>query len=112
MDLEQHGHIGMLVHGAAVVSQTGAVGGAHLHQPGSGLLHHIGDTEPAADLHQFSPADRHTGSLGQGGQHQQHGGGTVVDHKRRFGATQSRQQGSGVNATRPSLPRFQVNFQR
>ena len=75
-----------------VVGQARAVGGAHVDQPGAGLLEHLGHAEPAADLDALAPAHDHVATSGQRGDDQQHGGGVVVHHDRRLGAAQPGQQ--------------------
>ena len=87
-----------------VVGPAGAVGGPDLDQAGAGLGHHVGHPEPAADLDQLAPGHDDLPAPGQGGQHQQHGGGVVVDHQGRLGAAGPGQQGAGVVAAGPRRP--------
>ena len=73
-----------------LAAQWGAtqVGGPHLHQPGATLPQHVGDAEPAPDLHGLSSGDHHLSPSGHGGQRQEHGGGVVVDGQGRLCANE------------------------
>ena len=90
MHLHQQG--GVLAHGAVVVARVRAVGGAHFHQLCAGAGHHVGNAKGAANLHQFAARNDHLPARRQAAQHQQHGGGVVVDHGGGFGAGQFAQQ--------------------
>ncbi len=64
----------------------GAVGGANFQQRAAGALHDLGDTEGAADFHQFPAGHRHLFAQCQCVEHQQHGRGVVVDRRGRLRA--------------------------
>ena len=78
--------------GVLVVVRVGAVGGADLDQPRAGAGHDVGHAKGAADFHQLAARDDHLAPARQRRQHQQHGGGVVVDHGGGLGAGQLAQQ--------------------
>ncbi len=63
-----------------VVGQTGAVGGAHLAEDGSGLAQNVRDAEAAANLDQFAARDEDFPAFRQSVECQEIGCGAVVDH--------------------------------
>ena len=87
-----HEGAGILVDSRSVVVQVTAVGGAHFAQAGTAFFHHFRDAEAAADLHQFPARDDDLAALAEGIQHQQDGGGVIVDHHGGLGAGQALEQ--------------------
>ena len=77
--VDAHDGRGVRSDGRLVVAQVGAVGGAHLHQAGVRLAHHVGDAEAAADLHRLPTGDDHLAAAGQGGESEEDGRGVVVN---------------------------------
>ena len=55
----------------------------------SAFFHDLRNAEAAADLHQLAARDDHLAVLAEAVQHQQHGGGVVVDHQRGLGPAQA-----------------------
>ena len=102
---------GLAADGRLVVVDVGPVGGAHLHQAGAALAHHVGDAKPAADLDQLAAGDDHLAIAGQGHEHQEHGGRVVVDHQGCLGAGEPAQELFGVDVARAALPGLQVVLQ-
>jgi len=103
--LEHEGHVGTgTLDGPPVVVGAGAVRGAHVDQPGTRLLHHLGNAEAAADLDALAPRHDNLAAPGQRRQRQEHGGGVVVDDNRRLGAAQPGQQAAhmGVAGAPPA----------
>ena len=109
--LEHEGDVGPgTVDGPAVVGEPGAVGRADVDEPGAGLLHHLGDAEPTADLDALAPADRHVPSGGERGEHEQHRGGVVVDDDGVLGAAQPGEQLADGALARAALAGRQVEL--
>ena len=112
--LEHHSHVTRAAtfvgKGALVVAPVGAVGRAHLDQACARLNHDVGNTEPAADLHQLAAGDEHVAIVRQRGQHEQHGSGTVVDDEGGLGAGRPGQQGGGVAPARAAPAGRQVEL--
>ena len=80
---------GTRANGFAVVARVGAVGGANLAQLAAGAGHDVRQTEGAADFDQLTARDHHLAAVRQRVEHQQHGSGVVVDHRRGFRAGQA-----------------------
>ena len=91
MDLHDRRGVGADRRG--VVLEMRAVGRADLDQAAAGARHDVGNAEGAADLDQLAARDDDLAAGGQRVQHQQHGGGIVVDGGRRLGAGQAAQPG-------------------
>ena len=106
-----HQQRGVGIDGALVVLRMGAVGRAHLHQPGTGAFHHVRHAEGAADFYQLAPRDDHLAPAYQRGQRQQHGCGIVVDHRSRFSAGQRAQHLFDDAVTVAARAGFQIVFQ-
>ncbi|KAG0774248.1 hypothetical protein G6F22_014217 [Rhizopus arrhizus] len=83
-----HQHRRARADGVVVVGGVRAVGGAHFHQLGARALHDVGDTKRAADLDQFTARHHDLAPVGQRVEHQQDGGGVVIDDGRGLGAGQ------------------------
>ena len=94
-----------------VIVDARAVGGAHLAQHRSGLPHHVGHAEAAADLHQLAARNDHLPAAREAGQDQQCRGGVVVDHDGRFGAGERGEQRFGVDRARAAFAAGHVVFQ-
>ena len=94
----------------AVVVEAGAVRRPDVDQTGTGLLHHLRDAERPADLHALAAAHRNVPPGGQRGEHEQHRGRVVVDHHRRLGPAQRRQQMADPGLTRPAFTGLQVEL--
>ena len=90
----------------------GAVGGADLAQDGAGAGHDVGDAEGTADLDQLAAGDRDLLAQGQRIQHQQHGGGVVVDHGSGLGAGEVAEQGGDMVVALAAAAGGEVEFQR
>ena len=110
MDL--HDRRGVGTDRGGVVLEMRAVGGADLDQPAAGLLHDVGDAEGAADLDQLAARDDDLAASGQCRQHQQDGGGVVVDRGRGLGAGQAMQPGRDVVVTLAATATREIVFQR
>ena len=95
-----------------IVLEMGAVGGADLDQPGAGAGHDVGHAEGAADLDQLAARDDRLAPLGQGVEHQQHGGGVVVDDGRVLGAGQLAQQAAQMIVALAALAAVEVELER
>jgi hypothetical protein len=89
MDLQHHA--GLRPHRLGVV-RGGAVGGADLDQLGAGATHDLRHPEGAADLDQLAARHNRRATLGECVQHQEHGGGVVVDDGGVLGACQLTQE--------------------
>jgi hypothetical protein len=109
MDAQQER--GALGDGGGVVGRVGPIGRADLDQADARLAHHVRDAEAAPDLDQLATRDDRLLALAQRRQHQQHGGGVVVDHQRGFGARQAAQQIGDQLVARAALAGLQVVFQ-
>ena len=109
MDLEEQAGFGG--HGSPVVAGMGPVGGADLPEDCAALPHHVGDSERAADLHQFTPGNHRFLAGRQGGKGKQDRSRVVVDDQRRFGAGQFAQKPLHVGITASPHPLLQVEFQ-
>ena len=90
--VDRHQRGGFRADRLLVVARVRAVGRADLDQPDAGRAHHVGHAERAADLDQFPARDHHFAPRRKRRQHQQHGSGVVVDHRRGFGPGQLAQQ--------------------
>ena len=108
---QAHAVVAARVDRGPVVSQPGAIGRADLHQTGARLGHHLGHPETPADLDQLAAGHDDGPVPGQGGQHQQQGGGPVVHHVGGLGPAGPGQQGGGVVAPRRPPARRQVDLQ-
>ena len=106
-----HEGAGSLIDGGGVVAQVAAVGGAHLAQAGTAFFHHFRDAEAAADLHQLPARDDDLAALAEGVQHQQDGGGVVVDHHAGLGAGQALEQPVDDGVTAAAAAAVQVELQ-
>ena len=111
-DHEERKAIGMLANdGFAVVGQAGSIGRTHVDQRRARLLHHVGDTEAAADLHALATTDDDLAIAGYGREHQQHRRRVVVDNDRRLGAAQHRQQPADSVLPRSTSTRLQIELE-
>jgi hypothetical protein len=106
-----HQHRGARADGAVVVGGVGAVGGAHFNQLDARALHDVGNAERAADLDELTARHHDFAPVGQRVQHQQHGGGVVVDDGGGLGAGQFAQQIVDEVIAVASPARVQVEFQ-
>jgi hypothetical protein len=86
-----------------VVGEARAVGGSHLDEPAARLRHDLGDSEPAADLHQLAPRHDHGPTAGERTEREEHGGRVVVHDDAGIGPTRAREQRSRMVVTRPAL---------
>ncbi len=98
--------------GVRVVGEPSAVGGADVDESGTGLRDHLGHPERPADLDALATAHRHIAACGQRRDHEQDGGGVVVDDHRRLSATQPGQQSADRRLSGPPLSRRQVELDR
>ena len=89
----------------------GTVGGAHLHQFGTGARHDVRNAEGAADLDQLAPRDHHLLAACQAVEHQQHASGVVVDDGGVFGPSQFAQPAAHQVVTVAASAAVQVKFQ-
>ncbi len=90
MDLQHHA--GLRSHGLGVVLKMRAVRGADLDQLGAGAAHDLRHPEGAADLDQLAARHDCFATLGKRVEHQEHGGGVVVDDSSVLGACQLTQE--------------------
>ena len=91
--LQRHGHVAArTLQRLSIVSESGAIGGSDVDQFGSGLLHHFGYPKASTNFDALAPAHQHLTVVGKRSDHQQHSSSVVVDHHRRFGATQLGEQ--------------------
>lgn len=90
VDLEQGARLG--ADGALVVRRVGLVGRADLDEAGAALRHHVRHPEGAADLDELAAADEHLPAVAEGGEHQQHGSGVVVDDHGGFSAGETAEE--------------------
>ena len=110
--LQHHGDVVLLVcDGLAIVVQTRAIGGAHVDQARSGLLHHLGHAEATTDFDALTTADGHVASAGERGQHQHHRGGVVVHHHGILGAARQSDESTDALLTTAALSGAQIEFQ-
>ncbi len=92
-------------------SQRGAVGGAHLADPGAGGLQQVGKPESVADLDQLAAADDDLAPGGQRRGRQDQRGGVVVDHVHRPGRrNRPRESVKRASAAAAAPARVQVEF--
>ena len=90
----------------------GAIGGADLFKPRAGARHDVRHAERAADLDQL--AARHDGfaALGQRVEHEQDGGGVVVDDRCVLRAGEFAEQAAQMIVALAALAGLEIEFQR
>ena len=103
--------VGRIVHGALVVGETRAVGGAHFDQAGAGLAEHIWNAEPAADLHELTAAHDNARPGGVRGECEHHGRSTVVHYEGRLGTAEAGEKIGGEVSARSAGSRFEIEFE-
>ena len=109
--LQQRGDLAVSEQRGAVVVETRPVGGADLDQARAGLLDDLGDSEPAADLDEFTPADDDGPTVGEHGQDQQNRCGAVIDDERIVGADGGGNQPRGVALARTSTAMVEIDLE-
>ena len=97
--------------GSAEIGGMGAIGSADFDQACTGARHDIGDAESTADLDQLTARHYDFFLSREGVQSQEHCGGIVVDHRRRFGAGQATDPLFNVHVTIAASATGQVVFQ-
>ena len=105
MHLECHGDIGSgSLHDPSIVLEAGPVRRADVDESGAALFHDLGNPKRTSDLHALSAAHCHRAAAAQSRDHEQDGGGIVVDHECGLGADQSRdeQRCTPVSGSPPS----------
>jgi hypothetical protein len=73
-----------------------AVGSADLYELRARAAHDLGHPERAADLYELAARDDRAAALRERVEHEQHGGGVVVHHRRVLGAGQLAKQIANV----------------
>jgi hypothetical protein len=83
-----HTHQGdrTLTDGLLKITGVGAVGRAHLNEPGAALAHDIRDAKAAADFHRLAAGNDDLFAAGQGRQSQQHPRRIIIHDQRRLRA--------------------------
>ncbi len=94
--------------GGLVVAEVGAVGGADLDQGGAALTHDVRDAEAAADLDELAARNHDLAVAGEGREHEEQGGGVVVDGHGGLGAGDAAQEGLDVLVAAAALAGFEV----
>ncbi len=97
---------------ADIVLAVRAVGGADLDQPGAGARHDVRHAEGAADLDQLAARDDRLAALGQRVEHEQHGGGIVVDDGGVLGAGQLAEKAAQMIVALAAPAAVEVEFER
>ena len=110
MDLQHQADVAA-VDGALVVERVRAVGRPHLHQAGARLDHHLGHAEAASDLDQLAARDDDAPVARQGGQHEEHGGCSVVHDEGGLGSGGPGQERCRAPLSRAAAPCSQVELE-
>ena len=98
--------------GRRIVGHARAIRGANLAEQRARLRHHIGHTETAADLHEFTPGDEHLAAAPERREQQQHRRRVVVHDDSRLGSRQRREQSLRMDRSRSPRARRQVVLER
>ena len=106
-----HQQRGTFIDRVFVVAQMRAIGGSGFAEDAIGALHDLGHAERAADLHEFAAGNHDFAPGGQRIEHEQHGGGIVVDHGGGFSAGQFAKRRFEMMVAVAAMSRLKIVFQ-
>ena len=88
-----------------IVVEMGAIGGAHLAEPGAALLQDVGNAERPADLDQLASRDQHLAARRQRAEREQQGARGVVHSQRVLGPGHGAKRARGSDRSGCPVPR-------
>ena len=102
---------GLIGDGIEVIFGGSDIGGAHLHQFGTGEGQNIGNAKAAANLDLLAARDDHLAPLGHLLQQQKERSGVVVDHQRILGLGEATEQGGDQPLAPAALAGGEIQLQ-